>query len=273
MAALPLVERLIERFEERRPTVRVVVQEGNSYLVAKQVIEGRVTLGVVSVAPPDDVWSAPIAVGGVAIVVRASNPLTSLTLIQVREVFSGRVWRWSELGVEVPEDEIAVVSREEGSGTRLAFEALAMAGDGPSGDGCRPSLLLRSVEASRGTSGGDPGPCPGTPVTPMAVLMPGSRDVLDFVAAHPGAIGYVEQGYLALQEERSIQVRTLSIEDTPPAPEHLVDGSYHLVQPIYLIADREPTGAARQFVDFTLSPEGQAIVAQAYAPVRGREKP
>jgi len=41
-----------------------------------------------------------------------------------------------------------------------------------------------------------------------------------------------------------------------------------LTQPLYLITRGAPTGRVRQFIDFVLSPAGQAIVAQYHAPIR-----
>jgi phosphate transport system substrate-binding protein len=51
-------------------------------------------------------------------------------------------------------------------------------------------------------------------------------------------------------------------------PENVASGAYRLALPFHLVALQEPTGAARRFVDFCLSPEGQEIVARTYLPVR-----
>ena len=82
------------------------------------------------------------------------------------------------------------------------------------------------------------------------------------VAAHPEAIGYVSAGYL------SKEVKALVVEGVRPTPETVSAGTYHLTRPLFLIASREPTGAARSFVDFALGSEGQGIVGQHYGQVR-----
>jgi phosphate transport system substrate-binding protein len=158
----------------------------------------------------------------------------------------------------VSEDEIAVISRERGSGTRMVFEHAVMAGDRPLVPDCAPSLDDTAPPMPA---------CERDPVASTAVVMYGSEAVVDYVADHPGAIGYLSYGYLrALPEE---VVRAIRIEDMPPTPEHVADGRYRLARPFTLVAPEEPTGAVRLFVDFCLGPEGQAMVAEHHVPVRG----
>jgi phosphate transport system substrate-binding protein len=102
----------------------------------------------------------------------------------------------------------------------------------------------------------------GQRVTPTALVMPGSSAVIDYVAAHPEAIGYVSMGHL------SERVKALAVEGVPSSSQTVTDGAYHLTRPLFLIADREPTGAPRSFVDFVLGSEGQQIVARRYGRVR-----
>jgi len=257
-AMVPLVTALAEAFQEQHAAATVVIQPGNSYQGLRQLVSGAVDLGAVSVALSDGVWAAPIALNGIALVVHPDTPLDNLTLAQVHSVFGGQTWRWSDLGIDWTEDEILVVSREHGSGTRMGFEALVMAY--AAGVDCQPVLAIEpeanadyAVQVQA---------CGGSPTTPMAVVMPGSVAVVEYVAAHHGAMGYVSQDYV------SSQVKAVRVEGLSPAPADVREGGYHLVQPFYLVAAQEPKGAARQFVDFCLSPEGQAIVARRHVPVR-----
>ncbi len=61
---------------------------------------------------------------GISIVVHPQNPITALTLKDVRDIFSGKIRNWSKLGWL--NREIDAVTREEGSGTRGSFEELVM---------------------------------------------------------------------------------------------------------------------------------------------------
>ena len=264
----PLLTSLADRFQTHHPSTTVIIRVGNSVLGMEQVVNGTAELGAISLFPPDadrmspaEIWAVPIAVDGIAIVVHSDNPVQNLTLAQVQDILSGRLWRWSDLGVEAAEDEITVVSREKDSGTRAMFEATVMVSELFSGTACQPTLAL--------DPGGnvllDTGLCESVPVTPMAVLMPSSTAVVGFIATHPGAIGYVSQGHL------SRRIKAVALEGTLPALENIAGGSYHLARPFYFVALGEPEGAAREFVDFCLGEEGQAIVAQRYGPVRAKQ--
>jgi len=225
----PLLNAWVEAYHARFPQVSIAVEGGGSRLGLSRVKDGQVALGASSWLPAVEgarVWSTPVAVDGIAVVVHPDNPVTALTLAQLRQVFSGRLWDWAELGGQ---GEMQVVSREEGSGARAAFEALVMEGQ---------------------------------PVTLTALVMPGSQAVADYVAAHPAAVGYLSLGYL------SNDIKALAVEGIGPTPQTVRDGTYHLTRPLFLIAQQEPEGAARSFVDFVLGTEGQRIVGQHYGRVK-----
>jgi phosphate transport system substrate-binding protein len=262
-AMAPLLAVLAEQFEARQPNVSVIVQESNSARGLAQVVDGQVELAALAITPPESaaggsLWAAPIAADGIAIVVHAGNPLQNLTLAQLYDVYYGRTWQWSELGVAVAEDEITVISREEGSATRAAFEARVMTQGRSPGAECTPLL------------GGTPAGCEADPVTTMAVLMPSNAAVLDYVAAHPGAMAYLSAAYVGARgiAAGELGVRAIQLEGAPPEPQYVAGGRYPLSEPFFLVAAGEPTGAARQFVDFVLGTEGQRIVGRYAVPVR-----
>jgi phosphate transport system substrate-binding protein len=213
-----------------------------AYLQNALLEGGTLDLAAIGGAPLGDLWSAPIAVDALAVIVHPDNPLTGLTLAQLQQVFSGRLWHWSELVADTSfaGAEIVVVSREVGSGTRAAF--------------------VEQVLRER------PGQRP-TPLTKTALLRFSSADVVAYVAEHPAAIGYLALGALQAAPPAAA-VKVLAIEDVVPEPTHVSSGVYPLSLPIYLVARSEPSGAARQFLDFCLSPQGQRIVARQYVPVR-----
>jgi phosphate transport system substrate-binding protein len=271
-AMSPLLERLVQGFEVQRPSIAVILEPYNTARGMAQAAEGTVTLAAATGAPPEGMWAAPIAVDAIAVIVHPDNPLQALTLAQLYEIFGGWTWHWSDLGVRVPEDEITVVSREAGSGTRAAFEDQVMA----QGPGCRPiaALELGSAQAastpSEQTLPEERPLCEVDPVTSTAVLRLGSAAAVEYVAGHPAAIAYVAHGVLATAASANTDapVKALRIEGTPPTPVYVADGSYRLSLPLYLAAPDEPSGAARQFVDYCLSARGQALVARQYVPVR-----
>ena len=66
----------------------------------------------------------PIAYDGIAVIVHPTNPLTDISIEQIRQIFIGAVTNWQALGL--PPHAIDLITREEGSGTREAFEHLVM---------------------------------------------------------------------------------------------------------------------------------------------------
>ena len=119
------------------------------------------------------------------------------------------------------------VSREDGSGTRAVFEGAVLG---------------------------------GRDVTFTAVVMPSSEAVIEYVARTPGAIGYVSS--LRPGELLADGVRVPLVEGAPPTPGGISDGSYPISRPLYLAAATEPTGEAREFAQWVLGPEGQAVIGR-----------
>ncbi|MBL7182924.1 MAG: phosphate ABC transporter substrate-binding protein [Anaerolineae bacterium] len=231
----PLVEELAQAYAERHKQVTIAVEGRGSLLGIELVRQGKVDIGMASWKEPEDasLWSTPIALDGIAIVVHPQNQVEGLTMLQLKDIFFGRIWDWRDVRgpalLTGQAGEIMVVSREDGSGTRAVFEELVMQ---------------------------------GKRVTLTAVVMPSSRAVLEYVAEHPQAIGYVSMGHL------SQEVKVLEIEEAAPTPKSVRQGEYHLLRPLFLITRQEPTDEIRAFIDFALSPVGQSIVGRKYGRVQ-----
>jgi phosphate transport system substrate-binding protein len=168
-----------------------------------------------------------VARDGIALVVHPTNPITGLTLIQAHDLFSGRAIEWDDVGGSP--GLVQVISREDGSGTRDAFEAMVMGNDR---------------------------------VTLTALVMPNSQAVVDYVTSDPRAIGYVSMGYL------NGEARVVSVEGLLPTPDNVSRGEYHLTRELVILSRPGAPPEAQAFLHFVLSPAGQAIVAQRYGRVR-----
>lgn len=228
----PALEALAAAYEADHPQVLVEVRGGGT-AVGKQFLQrGQADLAAVSWRAPheakDGQWQAvPVARDGIAIIVHPSNPITGLTFLQLRAIYRGEILDWGAVGGAggVP----LVTSREEGSGTRAGFEAMVMRGE---------------------------------EVTLNAVVLPTSKAMIDYVASHRNAIGYVSTGAL------TNRVRVVAVEETMPTPEMLRAGAYPLGRVLYLYAPRTPSPAAKSFMDFALSPSGQAVIGRHLVPIR-----
>jgi phosphate transport system substrate-binding protein len=232
------MENLGQAYTEQQEYVTVDVQGGGSRLGIALARENRIDIGTASRKPtageekdPETgakrLWWTAIAQDGIALVVHPQNAVKDLTLPQARDIFFGRILDWEEIG-GTP-GEIVVVSREDGSGTREVFEETVM---------------------------GD------KRVTLTAIVMPSSEAVVEYVARHPTAIGYVSMGYL------SSQVKALPVEGVSPTPDDIQSGGYPLIRPLYLLTGQGPTGEVKSFIEFALSPAGQTVVEQRYGRLR-----
>ena len=228
----PLLAEVAAVFEQQTPGVRVEVAGPGTAFGLQALEEGEVDLALVSWLPggtaPSGRWQATaIARDALAIVVHPDNPLEGVGLLQLQDLYGGRIYDWAALGL--PTGEVLPVSREEGSGTRAAFETLVM-------------------EDRR--------------VTPRALLAPSPEAVRAAVAGNPGAIGYLAMG------DVTPEVKVLKVEGELPAPKSAAEGTYALTRELWLVTASRPPAAVEQLLAFVLAPRGQEIVGRRYGRVR-----
>lgn len=129
----PIVTKASERFAENHKGVLIGVQGGGSGTGIRMVGEGSIGIGASSrelsseeKEKHPDLEATTIGIDCIAIAVHPSNPLAnmSLSIEQVRDIFSGRITNYKELGG--PDRRVVLVQREDGSGTRSMFENLVM---------------------------------------------------------------------------------------------------------------------------------------------------
>ncbi len=103
----------------------------------------------------------------------------------------------------------------------------------------------------------------GGKVRKDALMLASNKAVATTVEKTPGAIGYVGLGYL------SEGVKAVSIDGVMPTKETAASGEYPLARPLYMYTNGVPSGMAKTFIDFVLSPDGQRIVdEQGFVPIK-----
>ena len=122
---------------------------------------------------------------------------------------------------------IHVVSREDGSGTRGAF------------------VELTGVEDDNGDN-----------TTVEAEIANRTDAVLTTVAGNEAAIGYVSLGSL------NDTVKAVTVDGVEATVDNVKSGTYTLSRPFNIATKGEPTGVAKDFINFILSADGQAIVEE-----------
>jgi phosphate transport system substrate-binding protein len=228
----PVAEELAQAFMVKYPDVEITIQGGGSSTGVKSAADGTVDIGAASRELKDSEKGLGLVVhvlarDGIAIVAHPSQTVTNLTKEQVKQIYAGEITNWSQVGG--PDEEINVVSREEGSGTRAAFEEMVMGED--------------------------------TVITANAILQPSNGAVRTTVAGDPNAIGFVSFGYL------DSSVKALSIDGVAGTVANAKNGTYPIVRPLLLLTKGEPEGLVKEFIDYCLGDEGQEIVAKDYISV------
>ena len=167
-----------------------------------------------------DLTELVFAYDGIAVIVNDENPVEDLTKDQIKAIYTGKITNWKEVGGE--DRPIAVVSREDGAGTRTAVEE-----------------LLDFTEQLK----------------PSATVKEGNGNVQSTVSANPNAIGYVSITFV----DRS--VKPLRVDGVEATRENVLNESYGLSRPfLALYNEKNLTPQTRAFLDFIMTDEGQTIV-------------
>ena len=220
----PFAELLAEEYMHLYPQSHIYVQGGGSSAGIQAVRSGAAHIGLSSrslIGREKDLHAVTIAKDAIAIIVHPANPVQNLSLVKIREVFSGKIKNWEELGGK--NKAIILVTREEGSGTREAFQKLVMGED--------EIALEALVQDSNGA-------------------------IRQVVTGDPSTIGYISLGLV------NEKVKALKISGTTPSLKNIESGHYHLVRPFLFVFLVEPAGESKAFLDFVMSPEAQKLLAR-----------
>jgi phosphate transport system substrate-binding protein len=218
----PFADRWAEIYMKKYPGRVVNVQGGGSSAGIQAARSGAADIGTSSreLKPEEkDLTRTVVARDGLAIIVHPNNPVSDMSLSQVRQIFTGQLKSWKEFRGQ--DKTMDVVTREEGSGTRGAFQELVM--------GKNRIFKGAIVEDSNGT-------------------------VREIVAGDPDSIGYISLG---LVNER---IKALNLDGTKATDENILLNTYRLVRPFLFVTRGPAKGEAKDFIEFVLSAEGQDLI-------------
>jgi phosphate transport system substrate-binding protein len=122
----PFAEKLAEQYMTMHPEITITVQGGGSAVGIQSALSGAAQIGMADLVqlPPEakDLSATQVARDGIVMVVHPGNKVSALTMIQIRDIYNGKIRNWKEVGGT--DADITVVSREAGSGTRMSFEQI-----------------------------------------------------------------------------------------------------------------------------------------------------
>ena len=236
----PYAEMLAQEYERIFPGSEIDIQGGGSSAGVSAALSKTADIGMSSRSVKESELDAlkntgqkwhivEIAKDGLAVIIHPDNPIKNLTLEQLREIYAAKITNWKYLGGK--DAKIHVITREEGSGTRSAFEELVMGKDNY--------------------------------ITPKAIVQDSNGSVRLLVSDDVNSIGFISLGLINAQKGQK-PVKALSLDGVETTAENVINGSYKLFRPFLFVTvvdeNGEPTGLSKKFIDFVLSPEGQKIL-------------
>lgn len=224
----PFAEQLAERYEEHHPGSKVNIQALGSSAGIQAAAEGTVEIGMSSrhLEPDEEaqLQAHEIARDALAIIVHPSNQVSDLTTEQVRQIFTGQIANWREVGGH--DAPIDIVTREAGSGTYGAFEELVMDKELPAQSALR-----------QGSNGA----------------------VRQIIAGDPDSIGYISLGIVNETVKPVAIDRVQASTEAVMSGQYKLVRPFLFVQR----KDAMLSPLAEDFLSYVLSPEGQQELVQA----------
>lgn len=211
------------------------------------------TVSLIFVTPPSDEETAyakekgveldikPVALDGFVFITHKDNPVDSLTVEQIKDIYSGKITNWKEVGGN--DEKIVAYQREKNSGSQTAMENLVMQGE-----------QLADC--------------------PKAMLVEGMGELIECVAEYKNntcSIGYTYYYYMN-NLYKNENIKMIKVNGVSPENENLVSGEYIFTTAYYAVmrADEPNDSNIRRLRDYMLSDEGQQLIELAgYCPLKG----
>lgn len=226
-ALQPLVDAAKDQFISEHANYTISVQGGGSGTGLSQVVDGAVTIGNSDVFAEEKsgvdaskLVDHRVAVVGMGPVVNKDVGVKNISKQELVDIFTGKIKNWKELGGE--NQEIAVINRPSGSGTRATFEKWGLDG-------------ATSVQSQEQDSSGT---------------------VRQIVAQTPGAISYLAFSYM------DDSIDALSVENIKPTEENVADNSWKIWSYEHMYTKGQPDDDVKAFLDFMLSDDIQEGVVK-----------
>ncbi|MEM2137522.1 MAG: PstS family phosphate ABC transporter substrate-binding protein [Candidatus Anstonellaceae archaeon] len=226
-----------EKYMQENPGKKVSVTGGGSGVGITALTESKIDIAEASRdMKPAEIDAARkkgvepvktiVAYDGIAIIVHPENPIEKLTIAEIRDIFTGKITNWKELGGS--DEKIDAYSRESSSGT---YEFM------------KEHVLANKDYAS------------------AVKYSSGSAVLVESVSQSKTAIGYTGVAYA--RQRKDVKIIPVAKDEAAiaylPDKEHVKSGAYSIARSLNFYTNEAPAGDAKAFVDFVLGSEGQSI--------------
>ncbi|MEQ8578426.1 MAG: phosphate ABC transporter substrate-binding protein [Balneola sp.] len=238
---LPVISKAAETYRENNPDIRIIVNAGGSGVGINQVGEGKLEIGMTSrditeqekTKYPEIDFNV-ISIGKDAVVPVVSSEIyeagiTTLSLQQIRDIYSGKIINWSDLGG--PDMDILCIDKETSRGTRHVFMK-AVFGD-------------KEAEAQ----GAD-------------LVLGSNNEEQTALTQSNSAIGMLSNAWLN-DDVRGLTILMPNGDKIEPTLENIVNGTFPITRDLLIVTAGPAKGITKQFIDYVLSDQGQTLVEEA----------
>ncbi len=229
---LPIAQAAAEVFMDSHPDVNITVRGGGSSVGIASILAGTVDIGDASrhikkkemqKAKEKGIYPYENVIANDGIAVIV-NPQNNISNLTIEQIKDIYIGKYSNWKELGGQDmEIVMISRDVSSGTYEVFE----------------SLVLHKKEEA--------GNC---------LRLASNNAVASTIATTPGGIGYVGLGYV------SSKIKPLKVDNVLPTKKTIQNKSYKISRTLHMYTNGKPSGLAKKFIDFILSPTGQKLVEQ-----------
>ena len=232
-----LGQRLAEEYMKANQGTVVQVNGGGSGTGIAALINGTVDLAQSSremkadekakakQARGADIVETPIALDALAVFVHSANPVQSLTIAQVKDIYQGKVSNWNQVGG--PNAPLVLYGRESSSGTYDYF---------------REHVLAKGDFA------------------PNVQTLQGTAAIINAVGQDKNGIGY--GGIAYAKEVRAIGIAAEGAQPVAPTEATVADGTYPLSRKLFFYYSANAPERVTKFAQWSLTPEAQALVTK-----------
>jgi len=211
-ALLPLVKQAAQDYEGAHPDARISVSGGGSGVGITQAAEKGVDIGNSDILAPGEpsLVDHRVAVVTFAVIVNGAAGVRNLSRAQIRDVFTGKITNWKDVGGV--DQQISIINRPRSSGTRAVFVQEILGGAQP--------LASGMIEDSSGT---------------VAVQ----------VAQTPGTASYIATSYV-----RDPAIAKVSIDGVEPTTANVLSGRYKFWSYEHMFTMGKPRKNVAAFIDY-----------------------
>lgn len=234
-ALLPLMEKALEPYNKENPNAQISAQAGGSGTGLTQVLDGTVDIGNSDIFAEEkldadkakQLVDHKVVAEGFGVAVSKSLGIDNLTSAQLKDIFSGKVTNWKEVGG--PDKPIFLIHRTAGSGTRATFEKVVLGGD--------KSLENESLGVTQDSNGA----------------------VLSAMKQNDGAISYLGLAYMNTQEAKDA-IKIVKLDGVAAEKANIADGSYKFWSWGHMYTKGEATGVSKSFIDYVTNKVEKSVL-------------